>query len=191
MDLWTVVFIVILVIIAIVITVIVTGGVMLTRGISGLVKKGKPKYEVAKQNALKVRAETTSGPLGDILRQRVALQESLEATRRSLQVAENSGQYTGNLGAIFTTLEQSGAAMAHHLQVAQQEPDLKIQGVYAKNLAAQVEQITQTAAGVRKALAGAAASTDRADMAELTRSLEIEAKMLENWSKTYTDLAGD
>ncbi|MBP2412472.1 hypothetical protein JOF48_001271 [Arthrobacter stackebrandtii] len=191
MDLWTVVFIVILVVIALVVVAIVTGGVMLSRGVLGLVKKGKPKYESAKRSALKVRAESTSGPVGEILRQRVSLQESLEATRRSLDVAEGTGQYTGKLPSIFATLEQAGTVMEHQLLVAQQEPDLAIQGVYAKNLAGQVEQITQTATGVRKALASAAAPAGDSDLQDLTRSLEIEATMLKNWSKTYTDLGND
>ncbi len=191
MDLWTVLFIVILVVIALVVVAIVTGGVMLSRGVLGLVKKGKPKYESAKRSALKVRAESTSGPIGEILRHRVALQESLEATRRSLDVAQGTGQYTGNLPSIFATLEQAGAVMEHQLLVAQQEPDPAVQGVYAKNLAGQVEQITQTAKGVRNALASAAAPTEHADLKDLSRTLEIEAAMLSNWSKTYTELGGD
>lgn len=191
MDLWTVLFIVILVVIALVVVAIVTGAVMLSRGVLGLVNKGKPKYESAKRSALKVRAESTSGPVGEILRQRVSLQESLEATRRSLDVAQGTGQYTGNLASIFATLEQAGAVMEHQLLVAQQEPDLAIQGAYAKNLSGQVEQITQTAKGVRSALASAASPAGGSDLQDLTRTLEIEATMLKNWSKTYTDLGND
>lgn len=191
MDLWTVLFIVILVVIAIVIVAVVTGGIMLSRGVLGLVKKGKPKYESARRSALKVRAESSSGPIGVILRQRVALQESLEATRRSLEVAQATGQYTGNLASIFATLEQAGAVMEHQLLVAQQEPDLTVQGLYAKNLADQVEQITRTAKGVRNALASAAAPAGSAELQDLTRTLEIETTMLANWARTYTDLGPD
>lgn len=191
MDGITAFLIIILVVIAIVVAVGVTAFLLISKGVKGLVKASTPKIKAAKRNALKVRAESTPGNLGAVLKHRVALQESLEATGRSLAVAQNSGQYTGNLEGIFRTLQQAGVVMDHHLAVAAQEPDSAVQGLYAKTLGAQVEQITQTATGVRNALAGAAASTNRADMADLTRSLEIEAKMLENWSKTYTDLAGD
>ncbi len=81
--------------------------------------------------------------------------------------------------------------MEHQLRVAQQEPDLTVQGQYAKNLAEQVEQITHTAQGVRRALASTSAPAGGADLKDLTRSLEIEAAMLANWSKTYTDLGPD
>lgn len=191
MDFGTVFLILMLVIIAIVLGVGITLAVLISRGVLSLVKVSKPKYESAKRSALKVRAESSSGPVAEILKQRVALAESLEATRRSLNVAHGSGQYTGNLSSIFSTLEQTGAVMEHQLLVAQQEPDPAVQSLYAKTLAGQVEQITQTARGVRNALASAAAPAGSADLKDLTRTLEIEATMLANWSKTYTDLGPD
>lgn len=191
MDFGTVFLILMLVLIALAVGAAITLGVLVSRGVVGLVKIGKPKYESAKRSALKVRAESSTGPVAAILKQRVALAESLEATRRSLDVAQSTGQYTGNLSSIFTTLEETGAVMEHQLLVAQQEPDAAVQGLYAKTLAGQVEQITQTARGVRNALASAAAPSGSADLKDLTRTLEIEATMLKNWSKTYTDLGND
>ncbi|MHA7268580.1 hypothetical protein [Arthrobacter sp. HLT1-20] len=191
MDPITAVLVVILVIIAIVLGVAVTLGVLARRGVLSLVKISKPKYESAKRSALKARAEASTGPVAEILKQRVALAESLEATRRSLGVAQSTGQYTGNLEQIFNTLQQTGAVMEHQLLVAQQEPDPAVQSLYAKTLGVQVEQITQTAKGVRNALASAAAPAGDVDLKDLTRTLEIEAAMLKNWSTTYTDLGKD
>lgn len=191
MDPITAVLVVILVIIAIVLGVAITFGVLARRGVLGLIKLSKPKYESAKRSALKARAEASSGPVAEILKQRVALAEALEATRRSLDVAQATGQYTGNLDSIFNTLQQTGTVMEHQLLVAQQEPDPAVQGLYAKTLGTQVEQITQTAKGVRNALASAAAPTGDVDLKDLTRTLEIEAAMLKNWSATYTDLGKD
>ncbi|MET4002294.1 hypothetical protein ABIB48_001003 [Arthrobacter sp. UYCu511] len=188
MDLGTVFLILMLVIIAIVLGVAITIGVLISRGVVGLVKIGKPKYESAKRGALKARAESSTGPVAAILKQRVALAESLDATQRSLAVAQSTGQYTGNLESIFNTLQQTGTVMEHQLLVAQREPDPAVQALYAKTLAGQVEQITLTAKGVRNALASAAAPAGSADLGDLTRTLEIEATMLANWSKTYTDL---
>lgn len=191
MDPITAVLVVILVIIAIVVGGAVTMGVLARRGVLGLIKLSKPKYESAKRSALKARAEASSGPVAEILKQRVALDEALEATRRSLDVAQATGQYTGNLDSIFNTLQQTGTVMEHQLLVAQQEPDPAVQGLYAKTLGVHVEQITQTAKGVRNALASAAAPTGDVDLKDLTRTLEIEAAMLKNWSTTYTDLGKD
>lgn len=191
MDFGTVFLILMLVIIAIVVGGAVIMGVLVRRGVVGLVKISKPKYESAKRSALKVRADSTTGALGEILQQRVALAESLEATRRSLEVAQGTGQYTGNLEAIVNTLQQTGAVMEHQLLVAQQEPDPTVQAQYAKTLGSQVQQIAQTATGVRNALAGAAASTGDVDVKDLTRTLEIEAAMLKKWSATYNDLGMD
>ena len=191
MDFGTVFLILMLVIIAIVVGVTITVGVLISRGVLSLVKFSKPKYESAKRSALKVRADSTTGPMGEILKQRVALTESLEATRRSLDVAQGTRQYTGNLESIFTTLQQTGSVMEHHLLVAQQEPDPSVQSLYAKTLGVQVKQITQTATGVRNALASAAAPAGDVDLKDLTRTLEIEAAMLQKWSKTYTDLGSD
>ncbi len=191
MDLGTVFLILMLVFIAIAVGVAITLGVLVSRGVLSLVKIGKPKYESAKRSALKVRAESSTGPIAAILKQRVALSESLEATRRSLDAAQSVGQYTGNLASIFATLEQTGAVMEHQLLVAQQEPDPAVQGLYAKTIAGQVEQITLTATGVRNALASAAAPSGNADLKDLTRKLEIEAAMLKNWSTTYTELGND
>lgn len=191
MDFGTVFLILMLVIIAIVVGVTITVGVLISRGVLSLVKFSKPKYESAKRSALKVRADSTTGPMGEILKQRVALTESLEATRRSLDVAQGTRQYTGNLESIFTTLQQTGSVMEHHLLVAQQEPDPSVQSLYAKTLGVQVKQITHTATGVRNALASAAAPAGDVDLKDLTRTLEIEAAMLQKWSKTYTDLGSD
>lgn len=191
MDIGTVFLIIMLVIIAIVVGVGITLAVLVSRGVLGLAKMSKPKIESAKRSALKVRAETSAGPVGAILKQRVALADSLDATRRSLGVARSTGQYTGNLESIFATLEQAGTVVEHQLLVAQQEPDASIQAVYAKTLGVQVEQITQTATGVRNALASTGAPAGSADLKDLTRTLEIEATMLKNWSKTYTELGGE
>lgn len=191
MDFGTVFLILMLVIIAIVVGVGITLAVLVSRGVLSLAKMSKPKIESAKRSALKVRAETSAGPVGAILKQRVALAESLDATRRSLGVARSTGQYTGNLESIFATLEQAGTVVEHQLLVAQQEPDASIQAVYAKTLGVQVEQITKTATGVRNALASTGAPAGSADLKDLTRTLEIEATMLKNWSKTYTELGGE
>lgn len=191
MDPVTGLLILALIIIAIVIGVAVTVGVLVSRGVLGLVKISKPRIESAKRSALKVRAESSTGPVAAILKQRVALSESLEATRRSLAVAQSTGQYTGNLDSIFGTLAQAGAVVEHQLLVAQQEPDPAVQALYTKTLGVQVDQITQTAAGIRNALASAAGPTGTADLKDLTRTLEIEATMLQNWSKTYTELGGE
>lgn len=191
MDFGTVFLILMLVIIAIVVGVAITVGVLVSRGVVSLVKISKPKYESAKRSALKVRADSTTGPMGEILKQRVELADSLQATRRSLDAAQGTRQYTGNLESIFNTLQQTGTLMEHQLLVAQQEPDPTVQSLYAKTLGVQVEQITQTAKGLRNALASAAAPAGDVDLKDLTRTLEIEAAMLKKWSKTYTDLGTD
>ena len=63
--------------------------------------------------------------------------------------------------------------------------------MYAQTLGVQVEQIAATATGVRTALARTAQPTGRRIMACLARRLDIEAKMLDNWSATYTQLGRD
>lgn len=191
MEFGTVFLILSLVIVAIFLGVAVTLGILVSRGVIGLAKFSKPRIESAKRSALKVRAGSSTGPVAEILKQRVALQESLEATHRSLGVAQSTGQYTGNLESIFKTLQQTATVMEHQLIVAQQEPEPAVQALYAKTLSVQVEQITQTARGVRNALASAGAPTAEVDLKDLTRTLEIEASMLKNWSKTYTDLGED
>lgn len=188
MDGGTVFLIIVLVIIAVVVGVGVTLAVFISRGVTGLVRVSKPKYQIAKRNALKIRAESTSGPTGEILKQRIRLQESLEATARSLAAAESTSQYTGNLPAIFRTLQQAGGVLETQMMVAQQDPDRAVQAAYAKTLGAQLEQVTHTATGIRNALASAASPLTDADLKDLTRTLEIEATMLKNWSKTYTEL---
>lgn len=188
MDFGTVILIIALVAIAVVLGVGITLAVLISRGVLGLVNKSKPRYELAKRNALKVRAQSTGGPLGDVMKQRIRLQESLEATQRSLAVAQSTRQYTGNLDAIYRTLQQAGAVLEHQLLVAQKEPDPAVQAAYAQTLGGQAEQVIQTSAGIRSALAAAAAPMTDVDVKDLTRTLEIEAAMLKNWSATYTDL---
>lgn len=188
MDFGTAFLIIMLVIILVVVGAAVTVGVLVSRGVLSLVKVSKPKYEMARRSALKVRAQSTGGPLGEIMKSRIRLQESLEATARSLAAAQSTRQYTGNLDSIFRTLQQAGAVVETQLQVAQADPDPAVQGIYAKTLGTQVGQITQTAQGIRNALASAATPMADVDLADLTRTLEIEATMLKNWSSTYTDL---
>ncbi|GAA4655574.1 hypothetical protein [Arthrobacter cryoconiti] len=189
MDGVTAFLIIILVILAIVVGVGITVAVLVSRGVLTLVKLSKPKYESAKRSAFKVRAEATSGPAGEIMKQRVHLADSLEATRRSLEAAAGTRQYTGNLGSIFTTLVHAGTVLETQLLVAQRDPDPAVQAVYAKTLGVQVEQVAGTATGIRNALASAASPMSEVDLSDLTRTLEIEATMLKNWSATYTGLA--
>ncbi|NVM93587.1 hypothetical protein [Arthrobacter wenxiniae] len=188
MDFGTVILIIALVAIAVVVGVGVTLAVLISRGVLSLVNKSKPKYELAKRNAFKVRAQSTAGPLGDVMKQRIRLQESLEATQRSLAVAQSTRQYTGNLDSIFGTLRQAGTVLENQLLVAQREPDPAVQAAYAQTLGGQVAQVIQTSTGIRSALAAAAAPMTDVDVKDLTRTLEIEATMLKNWSATYTDL---
>lgn len=188
MDFGTVFLILMLVIIAIVLGVGITLAFFLSRGVLGVVKFSKPKIESAKWSAMRMRAESTSGPAGEILQQRVRLKDGLDATRRSLEAAAASQQYTGNLESIFATLLQAGSTVENQLLVAQNDPDPAIQGAYAKTLGAQVEQITRTANGIRSALASTAAPMSDTDLSDLSRTLEIEATMLKNWSTTYTQL---
>lgn len=188
MDAGTVFLIIVLVIIAIVLGVGITLAVLVSRGVVGLVRMGKPKYQLAKRNAMKIRAESTTGPTGEILKQRIRLQESLEATARSLAAAEATHQYTGNLPSIFRTIQQAGGVLETQLLVAQKDPDPAVQGAYVKTLGAQIEQLIHTSTGIRNALATASSPVSDADMKDLSRSLEIEATMLKNWSATYTQL---
>ena len=57
MDFGTVFLIIALVVIAVVLGVGVTVAVLISRGVLGLVSRSRPKYELAKRNALKVRAQ--------------------------------------------------------------------------------------------------------------------------------------
>ena len=191
MEFGTAFLIVMLVIIAIVLGVGITLAFFLSRGVLGLVKISKPKIESAKWQAMRVRAEASTGPVGEILQSRVRLKDALDATRRSLEAATASQQYTGNLDSIFKTLMQAGGMVESQLLVAQQDPDPAIQKAYAKTLGAQVEQITRTANGIRNALATAATPMADSDLNDLSRTLEIEATMLKNWSTTYTQLGHD
>ncbi|NVM98739.1 hypothetical protein [Arthrobacter sp. SDTb3-6] len=188
MDFGTAVLIIALVVIAVVLGVGITLAVLISRGVLGLVNRSRPRYEQARRNALKVRAQATGGPLGDVMKQRIRLQESLEATQRSLAVAQGARQYTGNLNSIFGTLRQAGTVLENQLLVAQSEPDPAVQAAYAKTLGGHVEQVVQTSTGIRSALAAAAAPMTDVDFKDLTRTLEIEAIMLKKWSATYTDL---
>jgi hypothetical protein len=74
------------------------------------------------------------------------------------------------------------------LAVAERDPDRGIQRVYAQTLGVQVEQILQTSTGVRQALARTSQPMTAVDISELTRRLDVEAKMLDNWAATYTQL---
>ncbi|MCQ9164813.1 hypothetical protein [Arthrobacter sp. STN4] len=188
MDFGTAVLIIALVVIAVVLGVGITLAVLISRGVLGLVNRSRPRYEQARRNALKVRAQATGGPLGDVMKQRIRLQESLEATQRSLAVAQGARQYTGNLNSIFGTLRQAGTVLENQLLVAQSEPDPAVQAAYAKTLGGHVDQVVQTSTGIRSALAAAAAPMTDVDFKDLTRTLEIEATMLKKWSATYTDL---
>lgn len=191
MDPGTVLLIILLVIIVVVLGVMITAGILISRGVIGLVRLSKPSVEKARRSALKVRVQTGTGPVRDLLELRLQLQESLEATVRSLTVAKNAQQYTGNLEYIVQTLTQAGSVVERQLLVAQKDPDPGIQRVYAQTLGVQVHQITQTAGGVRSALASAAQPMTDVDLADLTRKLDIEAQMLQKWSATYTELGND
>ncbi|WP_125613952.1 hypothetical protein [Specibacter cremeus] len=191
MDSGTVILVIALVIIALVVGGIVTVAVLVSRGVVGLVRWSKPGLERAKFEALKVRAQSGTGPSSALMGLRIHLREALEATARSLDVANSAQQYTGNLEPIVRTLQQAGAAIEQQLVVAQKDPDPAIQTMYAQTLGAHVKQIMTTAAGVRNALAATARPLTDVDLAAVTRKLDIEAQMLRNWSQTYTELGND
>ncbi|WP_427015599.1 hypothetical protein ACQCSX_12290 [Pseudarthrobacter sp. P1] len=191
MDPGTVLLVVLLAIVAMAGGVFITLAILLSRGIHTVARASKPGVDKLRRQALKVRAQTGAGPGRELASLRVRLLEALEATERSLGVAMDSRQHTGNLPEILKTLQHAGSVVERQLAVAAKDPDPAIQKVYAQTLGVQVEQISATATGVRTALARTAQPMADTDIGALARRLEIEAKMLDNWSATYTQLGKD
>ncbi|WP_026556090.1 hypothetical protein [Arthrobacter sp. 35W] len=191
MDPGTVLLIVLLAIVAMAGGVAITLAVLVSRGLYSVARASKPGVDKLRRQALKVRATTGAGPARELAAMRVKLLEALESTDRSLAAAAGARQHTGNLPAIVGTLRSAGAVVERQLAVAAKDPDPAIQKVYAQTLGVQVEQIAATATGVRTALARAAQPAGDADLGDLARRLDIEAKMLDNWSATYTQLGRD
>lgn len=191
MDPGTVLLIVLLAIVVMGGAVFITVAILLSKGIHSAARVSKPGIAKLRRQALKVRAQSGTGPGRELAALRVKLLEALEATERSLDAAVGARQHTGNLPQILATLKNAGSVVERQLAVAAKDPDPAIQKVYAQSLGVQVEQISATATGVRTALARTATPMADADLGELARRLDIEAKMLDNWSATYTQLGKD
>ncbi len=165
----------------------ITAGILLYRGARGLVRRTAPGAR-ARRGALTYRARTGTPQRRGLAATRLQLQDSVGATNRSLGVAVDSRQHVGNLGYIVQTLNHAASVVDRQLAVAEKDPDPAVQHAYAQTLGAQTEQILQTAAGVRQALARTSQPMTAVDLSELTRRLDIEAKMLDNWATTYLHL---
>ncbi|WP_434615733.1 hypothetical protein [Arthrobacter sp. A5] len=187
MDPGSVLLIVLLGILLMFLAAAITAGILLYRGARGLVRRAAPGAR-ARRGALIHRARTGTPHRRGLATSRLRLQDSLAATNRSLGVAADSRQHVGNLGYIVQTLNHAAHVVDRQLAVAEKEPDPDVQRAYAQTLGAQTEQILQTAAGVRQALARTSQPMTAVDLSELMRRLDIEAKMLDNWTATYTRL---
>ncbi|MCZ2401839.1 hypothetical protein IV498_01235 [Paenarthrobacter sp. Z7-10] len=188
MDPGSVILIVILILVLVVVGTVTAGGLLLYKGARGVARRAAPSAETVRRGVLRVQARAASGSRGELAGMRSTLADSLSATRRSLDIARESDQHTGNLAHIVQTLDEAGAIIDRQLAVAEKDPDASIQQLYAQTLGAQVEQILQTSTGVRQALATSTQPMAPVDLDELTRALSSEAKLLEHWARTYAQL---
>ncbi|HEY8294518.1 MAG TPA: hypothetical protein VIG41_04210 [Micrococcaceae bacterium] len=188
MDAGTVLLIILLGIVVVVGSTAVTFGVLLYQAGRMVVRRAAPGTERVRRGVLAFRAQTGPEQRRELAAMRLRLRDSLAATARSLGVAMDSRQHIGNLAYIVRTLDHAAGVVDRQLAVAEKDPDRGIQRVYAQTLGVQVEQILQTSTGVRQALARTAQPMTAVDVSELTRRLDIEAKLLGNWSATYAQL---
>jgi len=188
MDAGTVLLIILLGIVAVGGTTALILGTLLFRVGLLVARRTAPGAALMRRGVLQFRAQSGPQQRRELAGMRLRLRDSLAATGRSLGVAMDSRQHIGNLAYIVRTLEHAGSVVDRQLAVAERDPDRGIQRVYAQTLGVQVEQILQTASGVRQALARTSQPMTAVDISELTRRLDVEAKMLDNWAATYTAL---
>ena len=188
MDAGTALLIILLCLVMTFIAAAVTLGLLAVRAGRSLVRRVAPGTERVRRGALAYRAQTGPQQRRELAAMRLKLRDSLAATARSLGVAMDSRQHIGNLAYIVRTLEHAGGVVDRQLAVAERDPDRGIQRAYAQTLGVQVEQILQTSTGVRQALARTTQPMTALDISELTRRLDVEAKMLDNWAATYSQL---
>lgn len=188
MDAGTVLLVILLGIVVVAGGAAITLGALLFRAGRILALMAAPGGQRIRRGLLQVRAQTASGGRRELAGMRLRLGDALAATKRSLAVSMDSRQHIGNLAYIVRTLDHAAGVVDRQLAVAERDPDRGIQRVYAQSLGVQVEQILQTSAGVRQALARTARPMTAVDISDLTRRLDVEARMLDNWSTTYTQL---
>ncbi|MBG0740162.1 hypothetical protein IV500_12305 [Paeniglutamicibacter antarcticus] len=187
MDAATVLLILLLIIVVVVGAGVTTAGVLLYRGGRGVARRVAPVSR-ARRGALVYRTRSSDPQRRGLAVTRLQLQDSLAATNRSLSVAVDSRQQVGNLGYIVQTLNHAGSVLDRQLAVAEKDPDPAIQRLYAQTLGTQSGQVLHTCAGVRQALARTSQPMTAVDISTLTRRLDVEAKVLDNWAATYTRL---
>lgn len=188
MDAGTVLLIILLGVVAVAgLAAILLGTLVIRVGLL-VARRAAPGAVLMRRGVLQFRAQTGPEQRRELAAMRLRLRDSLAATARSLGVAMDSRQHIGNLAYIVRTLDHAAGVLDRQLAVAEKDPDRSIQRVYAQTLGVQVEQILQTSTGVRQALARTSQPMTAVDVSELTRRLDIEAKMLDNWSATYTQL---
>ena len=169
------------------VTIAGAAGFVAYRILRAIVRRVRPVRRIQRGT---LRYQTLSGPAGrrQLHLLRWQLRNSIEATQRSLAVAGQCSQRVGDLPYITQTLTFAAGALDRQLSVAAKDPDPAVQGMYANNLSAHVNQVVQTASGVRQALARTAQPMTDLDLTELTRRLALEARLLDNWSATYSRL---
>ncbi len=187
MDAGSVLLILLLLIVVVVGAGVTVGGVLLYRGGRSVARRVAPVSR-ARRGALIYRTKSPDPQRRGLAVTRLHLQDSLAATNRSLAVAVDSRQHVGNLGYIVQTLNHAAGVLDRQLAVAEKEPDPAIARVYAQTLGTQSQQVLHTCAGVREALARTSQPMTAVDISALTRRLDVEAKVLDNWAATYTRL---
>jgi hypothetical protein len=164
----------------------ITLSVLLYKALRRLARRPVPG--AVRRSILRARATAGSASGREIAGLRLQLQDSVAATRRSLEVARESRQHIGRLDPIVQSLSHAADVVDRQLAVAQKDPDPAIRRVYTETLGVQVEQILSTSTGVRTALARSAQPLAVVGLSELTQRLDVEAAMLANWSATFTRL---
>lgn len=147
--------------------------------------------------ALRTRARFTTGPRGQVLRQRVRLADALESGRAAVELAGQGAGPRGELDRLHERIRHEGESLDRQLQFMESETD---QGVLAHDLPVAEGRVDQVVALVRRVRSAVGAQLDgltddslaalRADVDREVTALRAGVEELRTLNASHDGFAG-
>lgn len=132
-----------------------------------------------------MRALTGDSSTRTLAAQRLRVERSLDATRQSLQAAQDARRPLGELPALAAELRVAGESLSQQLRVAEAEPTPEVRAHLAGELTANTERFLRVSADLRAATVTGGHTRTESELDALESRLGVEVDALQAWDDVY------
>ncbi|WP_323959396.1 hypothetical protein GC088_12790 [Arthrobacter sp. JZ12] len=137
------------------------------------------------RGASRMRSFSTDPSSRELAKLRLQLENSTDATRRSLSAAGSQGYTVGDLSATAEDLTRAEAVLCERISLAEREPNKALRADLAKGISTQVNSLCELSAQLRRTLLEIHQVSGNSQLERATSRLSLEIGALQTWSAAY------